>query len=323
MGKILFCVQYYPYQYNQFKLLINQLNCDIYYKSNLDRGGADNRVLPRKLVYDLDHNEYDLEDIAKKEYDYLIYTGPYKDYIQLLAKATKYKFSIYLSHSLVGTQYDISISMPYGDRTIGVMPRSWMNFDSFEHIKYLCRMKNRSWKFVESKSNPIVAETLSYNPNIKPEPNVLGIIFGEKSPFETSKVAILDNYKRLGIEKVKIKFHPLTEKKDMELFKDHSLFEILDISTPKYDFTDSCEFLVGGASSLLIESIIRNKYFGHNQKLMKLSIKRGMDINLPTLYTYNENSNSDLSLYDDMIANPVEVIKEHVNIINYIEDNYI
>ena len=49
-ARIMFVVQYFPYQYNQFKLLIDKLDADVYYKSNLDLGGADNRVLPRKLV---------------------------------------------------------------------------------------------------------------------------------------------------------------------------------------------------------------------------------------------------------------------------------
>ena len=168
-ARIMFVVQYFPYQYNQFKLLIDKLDADVYYKSNLDLGGADNRVLPRKLVYDLDGNEYDLDMIKAKGYDYMIYTGPDKDYIETLAKTTRYQFTIYLSHSLMGTQYDISIAMPYEKHCIGVMPGLWTNFDSFEHNKYLWRLKNRSWRFVESKSNPIVAEVLINPPKVEVE----------------------------------------------------------------------------------------------------------------------------------------------------------
>ena len=58
----------------------------------------------------------------------------------------------------------------------------------------------------------------------------------------------------------------------MDMFKDNDIFEILPMSTYKYDFTDSCEYLVGGASSLLVESIMRSKYFHSDQKLMKLII---------------------------------------------------
>lgn len=319
MGKALFVCQYAPYQYEQFKLLIDQLDVDVYYKSNLQTAG---RTLPKEVIYDLDGNPYTLDDIEKKGYDYLIYTGNAKNYIEHLAKRTKFHYTVYLSHSLMGTQYDVSISMPYYERSIGIMPSLWTKFDSFEHVKYLWKLRNRSWKFIEVQSNPIVAQVLSTAPKVEMDKNSMGIILGEKNPFETSRDLVLNTKERLGLGSLYIKFHPLTDKKDRDFFTPNN-FTVLDTHSPKYDFTDRCEFLVGGASSLLIEACMRNAYFQLGQKYAKFAIKRGVDIDLDKIDKFNPQTSPDLTTYDSLIMSPEEIIKEHIATIEFIEKNYI
>lgn len=323
--KSLFIIQYYPYQYNQFKLLIDKLNCDVLYKvdtRNLNITGKDSS---HTELYSLDHKVVPISELKSKGYDYLIYTGPCKQHmVRLAEEVTKYGWTIYLAHSLMGTIYDCQMATPWTKKSIGVLPFLWEDFDSYNHTLELLNKDKCGCRYVRSLSNPIVAEALSSSPSVTPEKDTLGVILGELSPFEQAVKVIKDNYRRLGIKKIKIKFHPLTNEYNKSFFYNSGLpIEYLPIDTNKYEFTDSCEYLLGGASSLLLESIMRAKYFHTNQKFMKLYIRRGIDINLPTMNKFNpeiaDRYLSEFTLYDKMIDHPYLIISEYLSIIKELE----
>lgn len=328
--KILFMVQYYPYQYNQFKQLIDKLGADAYYKSDLRNFTNDKRNIAKMEFYDvITHEKNTLDDLSKKNYDFVIYTGPSRTYLKKIHNITKYKFTICLSHSLMGTQYDCKMGMPWISRTIGIMPYIWTKYDSFKHVQEL--IKNDygcEYEQITSKSNPIVAEALSQQPRVEIEKGTIGLVLGELSPFEQGRDMCLRNLERLGCNKIKVKFHPLTRAEDKALFENNPKIKILNTDMNKYDFTDSCEYLVGAASSLILEASMRAKYFNRDQKFARLKIKRGVDINLPTLDEFDiiKHSLDKFTMYDDMIMSPEKVIDEHINLIknavNYMMTDY-
>lgn len=315
-------IQYYPYQYNQFKILIDKLGIDSYYITNTiaDSGNTITNCITGLGV--------DFSTFEK--YDYIIYTGPPSRISRKIASYTKYNFTVYYSHSLIGTLYDIGISINKDNHSAGIIPRIWTTFDSYN--KVLSDNPNHN-NFITTKSYPLVLETLNYSSNYTPDSKSVSIVLGEKSPFETvdKLVRSFSNDNNIYNNKY-IKFHPLTTKENAELFSP-DYYTILDCH--KYDFTDRSKYVISAASSLLVESILRSRFYNTDQKFLRFPIKRRIPIeHLPRIQDYKDYIYYDYyKIYNDLLPDDYrskslyeinnDIIKEQVLALELIERNYL
>lgn len=254
--KPLFVVQYYKYQYDQVKHFSEKYAkdpSDIAYYINLEDEIPE---IPS------------IKNVDLSKYDYLIYTGMPCDSIQKYSLKTRHEFVVYIGHSLVGTIYDSRLVLPTYERSIGVVPECWLNFDSFKKVL----AEQDTPRFVTTPSNHIVDQAVSEPFDEIPDPSTCAIILGEKSAFKTYNELALS----LDFKKIHVKFHPLTSQENQEIFNDPR-YVIHPINENKYKFINCCGTVLGGQSSLFIESYLRSLYYNKGQRFYELPNRRKTD----------------------------------------------
>lgn len=274
VGRPLLIVQFFPYQYHQFKHLADAINADVVYKTTEKefesgvRFAGQYRTLSGEVVSS--------EELMARNYDYVVYTSRAYLGMSKIAAQTVKKVGFCIPHSLIGTRYDSSLGLGDFEHLVGIMPMSWIGTKACTEEMETRRPSD----YIISKSNPLVAQAIDREPRVKVEGDTLGVILGCLSAFKSYYPivkGVQDWYEKthnrsLG---VKVKFHPLTDMEDVKMFTEDPTFEILDTQMDKYDFTDSCEYLIGGASSLMTEAWLRGKHFKTGQKFTQFPDRRG------------------------------------------------
>lgn len=281
----LLILQYYPYQFHQIKSFIDYLGDDLLIvarfteeesKAGVNLGGfrGINRVTGELDDYLLNPESL----MSTTDFEYVIYTGvPFKG-LSEMAKCTERGFAVCIGHSIIASRYDASLVMPSYDNVIGMMPECWLSFDAIR--KEAATIPGG--KFIKVYSAPIVSEVIKKKPEVEVE-NKIGAIFGCKSAFKTYHKVLKGLKEEFNAEKVKVKFHPLTNMNDpdvINIIQDLD-FEILPTDYDKFMFTDSCKYLIGGCSSLLIEAYLRHLHFNTSQHISKFKERRGIELNMP------------------------------------------
>lgn len=253
----LFVVQYYRYQYDQLLDF-----CKKFTGSSQDIAYYDYVINGEKPAIPY------IGDVELSQYDYIIYTGMPIKTIQTYASKTRYNFVVYIGHSLVGTIYDSRLVLPTYERSVGVVPECWINFDSFKKVLN----EQESPRFVTTIANHIVNEAVYHSFEENPDESACALILGEKSAFETYNKLVLST----DFKKIHVKFHPLTSEKNKKIFSDPR-YVIHPTDENKYKFINACGTVFGGQSSLFIESYLRSVFFNKCQKFYELPNRRKTD----------------------------------------------
>lgn len=283
----LIVLQYWSYQYEQIEGFIKSLGpCVIVARQTVEEknngtgGGRGYRIVNQNdlTLGDTNYNENELNAMPFT-FSYVLFTGkPFKG-LEKLAEKSEQGVSVYISHSLICSRYDSSLVLPDMPRSIGLVPHCWTKFTAF-HKEAESRPKGR---YLEVGTLPLAISSIETPPNVEVQ-NQIGLIFGCLSAFKSyrnmAKKLIAE---RPDIERAVVKFHPLTDMTDLDVVAicEDEDFVILPTDSDKYDFTDSCLYLIGGCSSLLIEAVLRNKYYERGQHISKFKEKRGIDLNMP------------------------------------------
>lgn len=295
--KPLFVVQYYKYQYDQVKNFSEKFEggSEVAYYINIDSTDM-KPTIPHISAVDL------------SKYDYLIYTGMPCKTIQDYSLRTRYEFVVYIGHSLVGTIYDSRLVLPSYRRAVGVVPQCWLNFDSFEKVA----AEQVSPRYVATTTNHIVCQALGEPFNETPDGSACAMILGAKSAFETyNKLALSTDF-----EKIHIKFHPLTSQKDQAIFND-SRYVIHPVDEDKYKFINCCGTVLGGQSSLFIESYLRSLTYNKDQKFYELPNRRKTSTGF-TRFGLDEYDDENV-VYKSMIPEKLSPIEEFEDVLYEVE----
>ena len=281
----LLVIQYWDYQYHQIKPFIDLIDPALILVrltteeslAGINRSGY--RLVNREegSISEEEFSEMQISDLGL-DLSYVIYTGvPYSG-LDRLAQATEKGFCACIGHSLICSRYDSKLVLPTTRRCIGLVPECWTTFSAFKKESE-CRSGSR---FIVVPTTPLAISSIYSEPRVEVEEKI-GVVFGAKSAF-------LSYYEKLDcilgawpeIEGVKVKFHPITnmETEGIKEIISDSRFEVLPTDSDKYDFTDSCRFIIGGCSSLLIESVLRNKFYNRGQFISKFKERRGIDLNM-------------------------------------------
>lgn len=289
--KVMFVLQYFPYQYEQFKPLIDELGADAFYRIHTDN----QTQYFNSKVFDVNTgNPVHYKDIPQDKYDCLVYTGTWCESLLKFADKCKYKNIVCMSHSLIGSLYDIGIVTAAHPRAVGFVPEAWLDFPSFHKRCSIIQEEDGNTKYVVSKSHPIAMQALMAYRSELPDERTLGVILGHKSPFKHFSEIVDRLVKENGFAKVKVKLHPLTDDSVIEEYWNKPYISVLPKSYDKYDWLDSCGYVIGGCSSLLIEEILRAMYFNSGQKFKQFPFKRRgipLDIEDDTSKIWSTHSN--------------------------------
>lgn len=281
INRPLMVVQFFPYQYNQFKALADAIGADVVYKTTEQEFEAGARW--NGVYRTIDGKFVSTEELQARGYTYVVYTSrPYAG-LSKLAQWTKKKVGYCIPHSLIGTRYDVSLGLADFNDLIGMLPEGWIGTDACSEEMDT----RRPSKYIVTKSNPLVAQVIERAPRVKVEPDTLAVILGCLSAFRSYYPivkALQEWYEKTHFRTlaVKVKFHPLTKMDDVRMFTEDPTFEILPTQMDKYDFTDSCEYIIGGASSLMTEAWLRGKHFGTHQKFTQFPDRRGTGFRVAT-----------------------------------------
>ncbi|QPB08596.1 hypothetical protein [Vibrio phage Va2] len=280
-------LQYWDYQYTQIEGFLKHLGpCIIAIRQTVEEKKQGSGVRGYRIINQADMtvgteylNEKELLNKFPFDYSYVLYTGKPYSGIDKLAAGTKKGVVAYIGHSLICSRYDSSLVLPETPRSVGFAPKCWIGFEAFKKESE----KRPLGRFIPVDTLPLAIASLEQKPRVEVQDHI-GLIFGEKSAFRTyrkmAKQLIQD---RSDITLAKVKFHPLTDMTDPDVVAivEDEDFMILPTDSNKFDFTDSCKYLVGGCSSLLIEAVLRNKYYERGQHISKFKEKRGIDLNMP------------------------------------------
>lgn len=315
--KLAFVIQFYPYQYYQFKYLIDYLKADVFYTTPQDKSA--------RGLFDINGNKVDVEYFSN--YDAAVFNHPYKKYFTKIRMQTKSKKSCQITHSLLGTFYDIKCAACFNDPFIGsIMPRDYLKVGSWRryHEKFSGYFPEMT--FVDS--NPICCrfKDLDITPVKK---GSLGIILGEFSPVDSILLdaAFLDTY--YDFSEIHMRTHPLKSTVVAEKLMIKSdingkriiLDESRDYNSPD-KFISNKEYLIGGSSSLMIEASLISRIQNKDQKILFHQSRR--DIDLGFLKEFDEKDPAfslarDSNLYsnfmhiDDILEQHKLAIEESIN----------
>lgn len=306
---VAFILQYYPYQYEQFLPLIRALHADAFYRIHSDN---QSKYYNSKVFRVEDGTPVHYKNFEQDHYDCIVYTGTWCASLNKFADRCKFKDILYMSHSLIGSLYDIGIVTPSDvGREIGFVPDVWTTFPSFEKRCEIIREEKGYTDFVVTKTHPIAAQALTTPRQTIPDSRTLGVILGHKSPFPHFSEIVDDLVKTHGFAKVKIKLHPLTDDSVAKEFFDKPYIEILPKDYDKYQWLDSCGYIIGGCSSLLIEELLRAMYFRTGQKFKQFPFKRR---GIPLSIEGHESVlwSLDAPEFRDFAVDPIVIIDEHI-----------
>lgn len=323
-----FClIQYFPYQYDQFKNFIEKMDLDWGRRYDLRVSST----IPRMAMI-VNNHEIPFSNCTEfmSQYDYMIYTGQSSKIIDTLGSYTKSGIVFYIPHSLVGTIYDTNIALTSGERSVGLIPKCWSNFSSYKHAieKYINDV-GANPRVINTKTNPILMNL--YEDKIPTDEdrrviksnNTIGIILGHKNPFETYKNDLLKYMDDHGIEKAEVRMHMLSYDQYDSIFGDNDRFYPNNpYEDDKYEFLNRHKYIVGAPSTLVIEALLRNEKFNLGQEIYRFRDKRQIESDLPELGVDKWEPHNALIYKDFILDNSDEVVEEYSEIITkYIEDN--
>lgn len=307
-------VQYYPYQYDQYKFFAEKLGLDMAYRHDIREGGDHSSKSQISII------EGDTTRIVKfsdsdffKNYDFLMYTGPSCISLDKLALSTRKGKIFYSPHSLIGTIYDSGISMSCSDNAIGFIPRCWSEFSSYHTaLDRFIEGNGKEPNVVFTKTHPMLVQVYNKIPNFKIDDKSIGVILGHRNPFQSYKNLVDEYSAKNGISKIRVRFHMLSYPRYYEFFNDEDYIRSNPFEEDKYDFTDSCGTLVSAPSSLLVESYLRSKYYQTGQNVLKFPDQRGV-ISCCDSITGIPAEKPDV--YDDFIVDAEDVVDEYRRLI--------
>lgn len=250
-----FLIESYHYQLDQFKALIEHTGWDYYFLYNTHDYERKN-----KGIYDKDLNPVDIDAILENEgekYSAYIQSGSAINHPDInLSKICEKKRPINFSHSILGMTVDHSAGVSVTKNRFGLYPDSWLNIPRIsEKVE---KYPNNCYKI---ETHPIMTQVLE-KPMVEQEKNTLGIILSVQTGYAKLIPAIKDIASQF--DKVYIKPHPL-KANCARSFKSIPNVECVPPDGSKYNFTDRCEFIVAGSSSLFVEATLRSKLFNLNQ----------------------------------------------------------
>jgi len=321
------------YQYDMFKPIIDASGWDVYFMYKNDIVDTIKSIKgPKKgklqSVWDLDGNEVHTKEIGIK-YSVAIHDGQDQmSKFNSIQNMCKYKNMIKMPHSLNGMGQDL-VTGVQRNKNIGFYLDVWRNIKQMND--YIIKYPHN----IPTLTHPTMIDVFK-KPNVEMEYDTLGIITTSKS----SQTDFINQLTKVFTEKdikfktIFIKGHPIIGKyMKVNKWKKLSKFGevvLLPADSWKYDFTDRCQYLVSGSSSMFIEIALRSNIHNKEQSVYTfdsfLNAKHDgigkvnqSDIfpDIVNIKDFDKSKKISFHLYDDLLTiNKTEdIIKYYLNLI--------
>lgn len=271
------------YQYEHLKDFIELTGWDYYFLYNtLD---YDRKA---KWVYDKDLNKVSVDELKAHSYSAVIKNGSsLHNKENDPTEATTTLKAISFSHSILGMTVDHSAGIPSTQKRVGLYPKCWENIPELAK-----KLKKYGKNARPMRRHPIIRQVVE-SPRVDVEPNTLGLVLGCEAKYK-DVIAIVNNMP-CTFDKIYVKVHPLKSDRSKTLSDGikGSPVVMLDKHSWKYDFTDRCEYMICGSTSMYAEAMLRSRGFKRDQGI----------------YVYDDHVGASMTKYNiaDWIPNAVHV----------------
>ncbi len=261
MKKPVFLVESVHYQYEIYKPLIDHMGADV-----LCLYSGDTNTRAMNGVFDLEGNKIDLE-ANKGKYSMAIQTGANrhnKDFhIRQITDSDKL---ISMPHAIIGMTVDLTAGIPSFNYKEGIYLDVWKN-----NPEILERIEK--YPTNTACDTHVTMVKVFEPPTKRVEPNTLGVILSNDSRLKQIVDLLEKTFeeKNLFFNSIYIKPHPFRTATKARNFTRLEKFcdklELIHARSDKYEFTDRCQYIVSGSSSMYVEANLRSTLYNPHQSV--------------------------------------------------------